>query len=116
MTLRACVFCRRIFTEQYDEDYSDHRAVSFVPLNPVVEGHRLILPRTHVRDAASSPDITAYTYRLAAAIAKDLKQEFNLITNAGKAATQTVPHLHVHYVPRAPEDGLLLPWSRQYED
>ena len=37
-------------------------------------------------------------------------QEFNLITSAGRTATQSVFHLHIHYVPRAYRDGLALPW------
>jgi len=38
-------------------------------------------------------------------------EEFNLITSAGKNATQSVFHLHVHLVPRVAGDGLSLPWT-----
>jgi histidine triad (HIT) family protein len=37
----------------------------------------------------------------------------NLITSAGRAATQSVMHLHLHLVPRLDGDGLALPWSRK---
>ena len=40
--------------------------------------------------------------------------ESNLITSIGPAATQTVPHLHLHLVPRRPGDGLPLPWTPQH--
>lgn len=40
-------------------------------------------------------------------------KSFNLITSCGKAATQTVEHLHVHLVPRREGDGLKLPWTGQ---
>jgi diadenosine tetraphosphate (Ap4A) HIT family hydrolase len=36
-----------------------------------------------------------------------------MITSAGPAATQTIKHLHVHYVPRHAGDGLSLPWTNQ---
>jgi histidine triad (HIT) family protein len=39
--------------------------------------------------------------------------QYNFITSAGKAATQSVMHLHIHIVPRQEGDGLLLPWSGQ---
>ncbi len=35
----------------------------------------------------------------------------NLITSAGREATQTVFHLHIHVVPRRDGDGLALPWT-----
>lgn len=39
--------------------------------------------------------------------------DFNLITSSGRWATQTVKHLHIHYVPRRKDDGLTLPWTGQ---
>lgn len=47
----------------------------------------------------------------AAAYGEAMGTDFNLITSAGAAATQTVAHLHVHYVPRRTGDGLGLPWT-----
>lgn len=88
-------------------------AVAFRPLNPVVPGHVLFVPTTHVRDAAESPVVTAITFRLAAEYADLERRPFNLITSAGAEATQSVLHLHAHYVPRAPGDGLALPWTGQ---
>ncbi|MFI0712504.1 HIT domain-containing protein [Streptomyces inhibens] len=35
----------------------------------------------------------------------------NVITSRGPSATQTIRHLHIHLVPRADGDGLLLPWT-----
>jgi histidine triad (HIT) family protein len=39
------------------------------------------------------------------------RNAFNLITSAGEWATQTVMHLHIHYIPRQLNDKLSLPWS-----
>lgn len=86
--------------------------VAFVPLAPVTMGHVLVVPFTHVEDAAADPEVTAITMQCAARYASDFRVgAFNLITSAGAAATQTVRHLHAHIVPRRSGDGLTLPWS-----
>ena len=82
-------------------------ALAIVPLGPVVEGHTLIIPYAHVRDYTSIPTVTATVMGRAAEIAPFPS---NLITSAGREATQSVFHLHVHIVPRAFDDGLALPW------
>jgi histidine triad (HIT) family protein len=75
-------------------------------------GHLLVLPRAHVENAGVDPAVTAAVmYRAAELVAEH--PSLNLITSKGAAATQTVPHLHVHLVPRKEGDGLLLPWTPQ---
>lgn len=73
-------------------------------------GHTLVIPRVHVAHAGVDPAVTAVTMARAAELAARL-DSFNIITNAGAAATQTVPHLHVHVVPRVLGDKLALPWG-----
>ncbi|MER8103855.1 HIT family protein [Kitasatospora sp. NPDC094016] len=85
-------------------------ALAIVPLNPVTSGHLLVLPTRHVPDAAFDPAVTAVTMRRAAELAQGAGPA-NLITSIGTEATQTVPHLHIHLVPRRAYDGLLLPWN-----
>ena len=105
----ACVFCQRIDNGQYD--FSGHGAVSIEPLNPVTPGHRLFVSWVHLRDAAEKPYLTSQVFQLASLHAQAAGKPFNLITSAGSEATQTVFHLHVHYIPRSPGDGLHLPWT-----
>lgn len=107
-----CPFCQRIREGGYD--YFDESGVAFQPLDPVVPGHFLVVPRKHVRDAISGPAEAGRSLVLAARLAKDMGLESaNFITSAGTAATQTVMHLHVHVVPRKDGDGLVLPWTGQ---
>jgi len=108
-----CPFCLRISQKEYDG--SSGYSVHFEPLGPVVPGHRLFVPRIHLADATENPYITGRTFEDAAKFALDQGQEFNLITSAGKAATQSILHLHIHYVPRIEGDGLHLPWTGQKE-
>lgn len=108
---RWCVFCERIARDECDS--VGRGCVSFVPLNPVTLGHRLFVPRAHVTDAADEPWITAQVMECAADYAAARNVDCNLITSVGPLATQTIMHLHVHYVPRREDDGLTLPWTGQ---
>jgi histidine triad (HIT) family protein len=89
-----------------------HDAIAIVPLNPVVQGHVLVIPRRHVNHACENVTVTATTMAHAAELAEP---PCNIITSAGAEATQTVMHLHVHIVPRQANDGLPLPWTPQQE-
>lgn len=114
-----CVFCAIVagksparFVRRWDD------AIAIEPLNPVVKGHVLVIPRAHVPDAATDPEVTAAVFRRVAELAAEMDDEldggldsFNLITSAGPAATQTVFHFHAHIVPRRLGDGLVLPWT-----
>lgn len=110
-----CVFCEIVAGRApatVVRRWSD--ALAIVPLGPVTPGHVLIIPTEHVTDATTDPEVTAATYRRAAEYAQP---PCNLITNAGRVATQSVFHLHVHVIPRAHRDGLALPWhSGQHKE
>jgi histidine triad (HIT) family protein len=109
-----CPFCARIAAGEYDDRAPRFDAVTFEPLNPVTGGHRLVVPITHVKSALGHPSIAADVMAYAVLVAgKYGVGECNFITSAGAAATQTVPHLHIHVVPRREGDGLALPWTGQ---
>lgn len=76
----------------------------------VTKGHVLVIPHQHVADVGVNPAISGRTMAAAAELAAELGS-CNIITSRGTAATQSVFHLHIHLVPRAEGDGLLLPWS-----
>lgn len=105
-----CVFCDRVDNGQFDIQWLD--AVSFEPLNPVVPGHKLVVPRIHVENFTDYPRVTAGAMEAAAILARGMG-DCNLITSKGAAATQTIKHLHIHLVPRRAGDGLHLPWTGQ---
>jgi histidine triad (HIT) family protein len=114
MTDKPCPFCEIVAGRAPAEwivqrDYWPD-AVAFVPLNPVTEGHTLVVPKTHVVDFAADPGVSALTMRRAAELVRWSPRPMNLITSRGREATQSVFHLHLHLVPRAENDGLALPW------
>ncbi|WP_211349491.1 HIT family protein [Micromonospora pisi] len=103
-----CVFCAIVAgTEPATVVHRWPDALAIVPHGPVVAGHLLVIPTVHVRDHTTDPSVTAVVMGRAAEIAP---HPSNLIANAGREATQSVFHLHVHVVPRAAGDGLALPW------
>lgn len=116
---QPCPFCAIVAREASAtivREWDD--AIAIVPLNPVVRGHVLVLPKVHVETFFSSPDVSAATMRRAAELLHGVERwqeprDHNVITSAGRAATQTVMHLHVHIVPRDHDDGLMLPWTNQ---
>lgn len=108
-----CVFCA-IDTGRAPATVT-HRwpdALAIRPLHPVTPGHLLIIPHIHVPDAGTDPTLAGHVMARAAELVTDLPAA-NVITSKGTAATQTVPHLHLHVVPRRPGDGLHLPWTGQ---
>lgn len=105
-----CPFCKLIVGDKFRVE--GQMIGSFEPLNPVVPGHRLFVPLRHV--TAPSGTWVGRAMGRAAAWATESREHFNLILNAGSDASQTIQHLHVHYVPRRHADGLKLPWTNQY--
>lgn len=118
----ACPFCELVagrapasIIRSWDD------AIAIRPLNPVTDGHLLVIPREHVESFFSSPNVSAATMRRAASLGHGMEswepfgEDANIITSIGPLATQTIKHLHVHVVPRRADDGLLLPWSGRDE-
>lgn len=115
----GCPFCKlvmdRVLTGEGVEQIGVSGVYHFEPLNPVAQGHRLFVSAFHYEHAAEAPAVTGAVFEWAAWWASQKDGDFNLIVNAGSNASQTVPHLHVHYVPRREDDGLKLPWTDQHK-
>ena len=118
-TPRQCTFCAIVNRSRYgvdlDVDIETHGigVLSFPPLNRVASGHRVFIPKVHVAEAGVIPTVAGEVFTAAAQWASAINEDYNLITSAGPAATQTVEHFHVHYVPRREGDNLDLPWTHQ---
>jgi histidine triad (HIT) family protein len=114
--MQTCVFCAiaagrapATIVEEWDD------ALAIVPLGPVVDGHVLIIPKRHLSNYTENPRGTG---QLMARVAEygARHRSSNVITSMGKAATQSVFHLHVHVVPRSEDDQLMVPWGTIYGD
>jgi histidine triad (HIT) family protein len=85
--------------------------VAILDLRPLRPGHALVLPRAHAArldalPAATRAHLLETGLRVAAAQrAAGLADDVHLAVNDGPAAAQTVPHAHLHVVPRRRGDG-----------
>ena len=96
--------------------------VGFLDLRPVFPGHVLLVPRQHVATlpelpAELLPTLFGAAQRLATAVVDALGADGTFVAMNNRVS-QSVPHLHVHVVPRRFKDGLRgFFWPRQrYED
>ena len=112
-----CVFCRiRDGQIPSTRVYEDERTIAFMDINPLNEGHTLVIPRTHAAtlfevDESDLRAAIATARRVAVAIRAALHPDgLNLLQANGAAAFQSVPHLHFHLVPRFTGDGKGFDW------
>ena len=95
----------------------DERAFAVLDINPIHDGHTLVIPRAHAETIfeIAEEDVVA-TMRLARRVAAGIRKALrphglNLLQNNGPAAFQSVPHFHVHLIPRWDDDGKGFTWD-----
>jgi len=118
-----CVFCQiTAGTLPADVIFADARVVAFLDARPVFKGHTLVVPRAHVATfAALSPEALVALFttaqRLSAAVEAGLQADGTFVAMNDKIS-QSVPHVHVHVIPRRRKDGLRgFFWPRvRYQD
>jgi histidine triad (HIT) family protein len=112
-TARAdrCVFCDIVAGDEPAEVVFDDSAVlAFLDRRPVFPGHVLIVPRAHVETLTDLPvDQVAPVFQrvqlITAAVESALAADGSFVAMNNRVS-QSVPHLHVHVVPRRRGDGL----------
>ncbi|MGO8887639.1 MAG: HIT family protein [Streptosporangiaceae bacterium] len=98
--------------------YTDSVAVGFLDARPVFKGHVLVVPRVHYVTLADLPadllgPFFAAVQQVSAAMPAALGAQGSFV-GANNIVSQSVPHLHVHVVPRTKGDGLRgFFWPRQ---
>jgi histidine triad (HIT) family protein len=88
----------------------DDDVAAFLDARPVFKGHVLIVPRAHVPTLSAMPPaalgtLFAAVQRIARAVESGLGADGTFVAMNNKVS-QSVPHLHVHVVPRRKKDGL----------
>ena len=108
----SCIFCRIAAGEIPAEIVAkDDGAVAFLDITPLADGHTVVIPRRHVAtiedmSADDARGLFAMVTRLAGPVRKALGAAGTTIgVNDGEATGQTIPHVHVHIVPRRANDG-----------
>ncbi|MBV8897918.1 MAG: HIT family protein [Acidobacteriaceae bacterium] len=123
MNSDQCVFCQIIAGDLPSYlVYEDEHAVAFLDSHPLFPGHVLLCPRAHYETLLDLPQrlngtMLTTTQLLARAVEAAVDAEGTFIA-MNNYVSQTVPHLHIHIVPRRRRDGLKgFFWPRQnYKD
>ncbi len=126
MVMNACPFCEMPADRIVAEKGACFAVRDRYPVSP---GHMLLIPRRHVASFRElTPEEWADIHGLARQLCSEIQtgspdvQGFNLGINDGRAAGQTIPHVHVHLIPRRsgdvrrPEGGVrgVIPGKARY--
>lgn len=117
MTPNDCPFCGIVDRSQPADIVAEsERAITFMDINPVTDGHALVVPKAHARtiwdlDADDGRAVWTLAQEVARAMRTGLDPHgLTLFIANEEAGWQDVFHFHVHLVPRWRGDELLKPW------
>lgn len=116
-----CIFCMilegKIPSAQV---YADTHAVAFLDIGPFEQGHVLVIPRLHAERLPDLPEgevaaLGVAVQRVGRLLLSRMPCDgFNVLQSNGACATQVVPHVHFHVIPRW--NGRTMNWiSGKYE-
>lgn len=99
--------------------YEDERSIAFSDINPVADGHVLVIPKTHAENLMDiTPGDLAAVHQASQKVARGMKEALKapgiaVVQLNGAGANQVVMHYHVHLIPRdRPKDKLkILEWT-----
>jgi len=121
--MAECVFCKIVAGEiPCTKVFEDGLCLAFLDIGPISPGHTLLIPKAHYEGVHQMPaDQAAHLARhipaLAAAVQKAVRAEgINVLQNNGPCSGQEVFHVHVHLIPRWPNDGLGFRWPAKPAD
>ncbi len=111
--MSECIFCKIVGGEiPAVKVYEDDQVLAFMDINPLNNGHTLIIPKKHAETILEiDPDELAAVMKTAQRIAQAIQKALNpdgitVIQLNRRAAGQVIPHLHVHLIPRWEGDEL----------
>lgn len=102
-----CIFCKILAgTIPSRKIFEDDHAYAFLDIEPFEEGHTLVIPKFHAETIFDLPPeelagIMPAVHRVAVLLRHRLGCDgMNVLQSNGACATQTVPHVHFHLIPR----------------
>jgi histidine triad (HIT) family protein len=108
----ASIFTKIINREiPADIVYEDELVIALLDINPVNDGHTLVVPKEEYADFSSIPPELLGPFfervqRIARGVTAGVRADgFNVLLNTGSAAGQEVMHVHAHIIPRFEGDG-----------
>ncbi len=110
--MSGCLFCQIARGDRHAHTvFEKEGTVAFLDIFPCTPGHTLVIPRQHYPTLDEMPaEEAGRLFHVAAVVAGKVQAAmgaagFNLGVNNGKAAGQEVFHVHIHIIPRYPNDG-----------
>jgi histidine triad (HIT) family protein len=116
-----CAFCKIVGGESSNSVvFNDDVSLAFLDHRPLLRGHCLLVPKQHVETLVDLParligPLFANAQLLAKAVERGLQADGSFLA-VNTRISQSVPHLHIHIVPRWKKDGLfsnILIWRRR---
>jgi histidine triad (HIT) family protein len=110
MSDESCDFCKIVRSDDGFRVFEDEQTIAFLDHRPLFPGHCLLIPKSHLETINDLPDsllapLFANVRLLSAAVERGMHAEGTFIA-ANNRVSQSVPHFHVHIVPRTKGDGL----------
>lgn len=103
----SCIFCKiRDGEAPSYKVYEDEHTLAFLDINPVADGHTLLITKTHKRYVEELSEETAMhlmrsLIKITPCIQRAMNAtDSNIVINNGPKSGQLVPHIHVHILPR----------------
>jgi histidine triad (HIT) family protein len=108
---RSCRFCQIVAGDEAAHlVFEDERSVAFLDNRPLFHGHSLLVPREHHETLGDlTEELTGALFanaRLLSLAVPEAMEKPGSFVALNNRVSQSVPHLHVHVVPRRPKDGL----------
>lgn len=104
--MNDCLFCKISQQRDFDLIAEDDSCLAFLDINPVSKGHALIITKKHFEDITKLDEegwnsIFPIFGKVISKLNKRFKpQGFNVISNVGSIAYQSVFHFHLHIIPK----------------
>ena len=116
--MKNCIFCKIAKKEIPSEKVYENKSLfAFLDINPISDGHILIIPKKHATwmqeaDDQSIAGVFKLAKKLMLALKKGLKCDYVQISVGGT----DVPHFHVHLIPRYHNDGFTSWPTKKYKE
>ena len=116
--MENCIFCKIVNKEiPCTKIYEDENFLTFLDIQPVSDGHLLVIPKKHITwmqdaDDETVSEIFKLSKKLMLAIKSGIGCDYVQLSIVGK----DVPHFHIHLIPRYFNDSLPMFPTKKYKD
>jgi histidine triad (HIT) family protein len=120
MSEQDCIFSKIVAGQiPAEKVYEDDVVLAFLDINPISDGHTLVIPKKKYERLEDCPDelvgqVCSRLGKIAGAVVKAMGADgYNVLCNNGRAAGQLIDYVHFHIIPRRTGDGVLAKWPQK---